>query len=92
MTIGGGVKAYMTNTGAFHDIWPTRVIPRNIELVNLKPIYLVEIYNKAYLLVIQPSFIGFVGQKGLLVKLNLLVGNFSDQVVSRLAKLIIFYF
>ena len=35
----GGVKAYMTNSGAFCDIWPTRVIPRNIELVNLKPIY-----------------------------------------------------
>ena len=76
----GGVDAYMTNSDTFCDIWPTRVIPRNIELVNFNPIYLVEMYNKTIFLANQPSFIGFLGQKCLIVKLNLLVGHFSDQV------------
>ena len=40
----------------------------------------------------QPSFIGFVGQKGLIVLLNLLVGPFADQVVGHLDGLIIFSF
>ena len=53
---------------------------------------LVESVIKYFVLVNQPSFIGFVGQKGLIVLLNLLVGNFADQVVGRLARLIFFSF
>ena len=42
------------------------------------------------MLVNQPSFSGFVGQKGLIVSLNLLVGHFPDQVVGRLTRQIFF--
>ena len=51
----------------------------------------VEISWKDCLLVNQPSFIWFDGQNGIIIILRLLVGHFVDQVVSRLARLNIFY-
>ena len=69
-----GAKTFMTNSQCISHYLTTCIILLNKKMFN-------------FLLVIQLSFIWFVGQNDIIIILRLLVDYFANQVVSRLANL-----